>query len=108
LFLTGPWGRIAGVLGKRWVLLLNLSSTTFASLWFAGVCKLFLTTSIENSSDDETVYFQLPVQMVYITPFFDIIGGGTVIMSSFIYGFIAEAVEPKYLLVRGRFTSDPN
>lgn len=39
LFLTGPWGRVAGILGKRWVLLLNLSSTTFGAMWFASVCK---------------------------------------------------------------------
>lgn len=42
-------------------------------------------------------YFQLPIELLYIQPFFDIVGGGGVIFSSFIYGFIAESVDVKDL-----------
>ena len=44
-------------------------------------------------------YFQLPITLLYVTPFFDILGGGGVIFSSFIYGYIAESVDPKDLQV---------
>lgn len=39
LFLTGPYGRIAEVLGKRFILCLNLCSVTLAQLYFTGVCE---------------------------------------------------------------------
>ena len=54
---------------------------------------------MSSAIDHRAVYPQLPVQMVYLTPFFDIMGGGTVILTSFIYEFVADTVDPEHLCV---------
>ena len=96
LFLTGPYGRIAGVLGKRFIMFLNSLSLVLRAVYFTGVCTCFYRL-IRSVADFFSGYFQFPIQWIYLTPLFDIIGGGSVILSSFTYGYVAESVESKQL-----------
>ncbi|CZR63246.1 uncharacterized protein PAC_13143 [Phialocephala subalpina] len=82
IFLTGPYGKIAKILGKKTILMLNVGSMTLAGLYFTLVCYFYNTFDI---------------RWIYLTPFFDIIGGGQVILSSFLMTYIAECVGSKKL-----------
>lgn len=52
-----------------------------------------------DKETDGTGYFYntFDIRWVYLTPFLDIIGGGQVIMASFIMTYISECVDPKRL-----------
>lgn len=39
IFLTGPYGKMAKILGKKKIMLLNVSSLTLAGIYFTLVCK---------------------------------------------------------------------
>ncbi|KUJ06974.1 uncharacterized protein LY89DRAFT_726106 [Mollisia scopiformis] len=82
IFLTGPYGKMAKILGKKKIMLLNVSSLTLAGLYFTLVCYFYNTFDI---------------RWIYLTPFLDIIGGGQVIMASFIMTYISECVNSKRL-----------
>ena len=39
LFLTGPYGKISKVLGKKTIMFLNVSSLAFGGVYFTAVCE---------------------------------------------------------------------
>ncbi|KAE8450394.1 hypothetical protein EG329_006468 [Mollisiaceae sp. DMI_Dod_QoI] len=82
IFLTGPYGKMAKILGKKTILLLNVSSLTLSGLYFTLVCYFYNTFDI---------------RWIYLTPFLDIIGGGQVILASFLMTYISECVDSKRL-----------
>ncbi|KAH7354958.1 hypothetical protein BKA65DRAFT_231744 [Rhexocercosporidium sp. MPI-PUGE-AT-0058] len=95
LFMAGPYGKIARTIGKKPVMYMNLISYTLAGAYFTVICY------------NHEVF---DVRWIYLTPLFDILGGGDIILSSFSYTYISESIEQRrlsafyYKLSAGQFT----
>ncbi|KAH9220143.1 hypothetical protein DL95DRAFT_456676 [Leptodontidium sp. 2 PMI_412] len=82
LFMAGPYGKIARIIGKRPIMFMNVTSYTLAGAYFTAICY----------------YHEVfDVRWIYLTPLFDILGGGDLILTSFSYTYISESIEQKRL-----------
>ncbi|PVH87419.1 hypothetical protein DL98DRAFT_635069 [Cadophora sp. DSE1049] len=76
--MAGPYGKLARRIGKKPIMFMNLISYTLAGAYFAVVCY----------------YHEIfDVRCIYLTPLFDIFGGGYVVFSSFTYTYISESID---------------
>ncbi|KAF5872814.1 putative efflux pump [Botrytis fragariae] len=81
IFLTEPWGWIAGRWGtRRGVVGLVAGSGVLGGVWWGVVCE-FLSRWNSDMWD---------IRWIYLIPVFDLIGGGKVVMVSLLYTYIGE------------------
>ncbi|CZS88987.1 uncharacterized protein RAG0_00480 [Rhynchosporium agropyri] len=80
--MAGLYGRLAKKTGKKTIMLISLTSYTLGGILFTVVCY----------------YHEIfDVRWIWLTPFFDVIGGGYSIVTSFSYTFISESIDKKRL-----------
>ncbi|KAF7886025.1 hypothetical protein EAF00_010128 [Botryotinia globosa] len=96
IFLTGPWGWIAGKWGmRRGIVGLVAGSGVLGGVWWVVVCEfsfhlfqmLIFHGEIGWNSDT------WDIRWIYLIPVFDLIGGGKVVMVSLLYTYIGEEAD---------------
>ncbi|KAG9244379.1 hypothetical protein BJ878DRAFT_550621 [Calycina marina] len=91
LFLVGPWGRLAQILGKKMVVTLNGISAFTSVCYYITICYF-------------PQYFN--IRWIFATPLFDILGGGQMMLMTLSYSYFAEEAEPEALSgILYRFTT---
>ncbi|KAG4437358.1 hypothetical protein IFR05_007164 [Cadophora sp. M221] len=100
LFMAGPYGKIARVIGKRPIMFMNVTSYTLAGAYFTLICEWAPISKwfLKLISGFQGYYHEVfDVRWIYLTPMFDILGGGDIILTSFSYTYISESIEHKRL-----------
>ena len=97
LILTGPWGTLAPVFGKKNVLLLNTISAVLGTSYFVAICNCLWDLCREKLIMPGYCRQIFNIRLIWLKPLFSIIGGGQVITSSLIMTYVAESVDSKNL-----------